>query len=81
MSPGGPLDVPAWSDPFLAREKLRPPHPSPFPSDREASWGVATGEGLTVAIIDSGIDPSLPAVVTVGRFISVDRVGDEFEVN
>jgi len=84
---GSPLNTragiatPAWSEPFVERNQLQPAHISPFEYDRERAWGGATGEGVTVAIVDSGIDPNHPAVRDVTRFISIDRVGDAFEVN
>ena len=81
MSPQAGVDTPAWSEPFVEREKLEPRHPSPFDYDRERAWGGATGAGVTVAIIDSGIDAAHPEVGAVARSISIERVGDEFEVN
>jgi len=54
---------------------------SPFEYDRERAWGGATGEGVTVAVIDSGIDAGHPAVGHVARSVSIERVGDAFEVN
>jgi subtilisin len=75
------LDVPAWSDPFLDRARLGLLHASPFSFDREHAWGGATGRGVTVAVVDSGIDPSHPGVGRVQRSVSVDRVDDEYTVN
>ena len=73
--------APAWSDPFLDRAQLQPRHPSPFQFDRERAWGGATGRGVTVAVIDSGIDATHPAVGPISQSISVQRVGEEVEVN
>ena len=81
MSPQAGIDTPAWSEPFVERTKLEPAHVSPFEYDRERAWGGATGEGVVVAVIDSGIDPDHPAVGNVARSISVERVGEGFEVN
>jgi subtilisin family serine protease len=75
------VDAPAWSEPFVERDKLETGHISPFEYDRERAWGGATGEGVVVAIIDSGIDPGHPAVGGVGRSVSIDRVGEGFEIN
>ena len=81
MSPQAGIDTPAWSEPFVVREKLEPGHLSPFEYDRERAWGGATGAGVTVAVIDSGIDAAHPAVGHVARSVSIERVGDAFEVN
>jgi subtilisin len=59
---GPDLELPAWS---LDREAaLAATHRSPFPipDAREWAWGGATGEGVRVCVIDSGIDGSHPAV-------------------
>ncbi len=76
-----PRLTPAWSDPFVDRRNLEPFHDSPFSFDRELAWGGATGAGVTVAILDSGVDPTHPMVGQLARSVSVDRAGDDFEVN
>jgi subtilisin len=75
------LDAPAWSDPFVNRRQLEPSHPSPFAFDRELAWGGATGAGVTVAILDSGVDATHPKVGPLARSVSVDPAGDDFDVN
>ena len=77
----GRLDAPAWSAPFVDRQQLLPGHPSPFAFDRDLAWGRATGAGVTVAILDSGVDATHPKVGRLARSVSVDRSGDDFEVN
>ncbi len=76
------LWVPAWSDPFL-EPRDAPPHPSPFDDyDRERAWGGSTGGGVTVAIIDSGVEPDHPAVGgRLVRSVAVERDGDVFRIN
>jgi subtilisin family serine protease len=57
------LDLPAWSEPFVGerRDSLRALRPF-RDVDRDWAWGGATGRGLTVAVIDSGIERDHPAV-------------------
>jgi subtilisin family serine protease len=75
---GPDLDLPAWS---LDRESaLRATHRSPFPltDAREWAWGGATGAGVRVCVIDSGIDGTHPAVGGVDRavFVELDEDGE-----
>jgi subtilisin family serine protease len=57
------VDQPAWSEQF-SPGSLRPAGglPLPQPITREWAWGGATGRGVKVAVIDSGIDGSHPRV-------------------
>ncbi|MDQ3937519.1 MAG: S8 family serine peptidase [Chloroflexota bacterium] len=72
-------DLPAWSEPFApaARERLiRAAALQPI--DRQWAWGGATGAGVKVAIVDSGVEGTHPAVA--GRLtasVAVEMVGDE----
>lgn len=76
------LDLPAWSEPFVGerRELLR--RAVPFASvGREWAWGDADGSGITVAIIDSGVEGSHPAVGgKLVESVRVDIVDDEPQV-
>jgi subtilisin len=73
--------MPAWTEPFLASRRADLLHGSPFSHyDRNDAWGGATGAGVTVAVIDSGIDPDHPAVGAVKRSVKVERLGDEFSI-
>jgi subtilisin family serine protease len=74
---GPDLDLPAWS---LDREAaLAATHRSPFPipDAREWAWGAATGKGVRVCVIDSGIDGTHPAVggVNSAVFVELDEDG------
>jgi subtilisin family serine protease len=80
-SPGSD-SLPAWSEPFLSPTG---DHLSRLPAlegiDREWAWGGATGEGVTVAVIDSGVEADHPLLR--GRLIesvAVEMHGDEPEV-
>lgn len=56
-------ELPAWSEPFsaAARERLaRLPALSEI--DREWAWGGASGRGVTVGIVDSGVEADHPAL-------------------
>jgi subtilisin len=73
---GPDLDLPAWS---LDRESaLAATQRSPFPlgNAREWAWGGATGQGVRVCIIDSGIDGTHPAVAGVDRAVYVQLEED-----
>jgi subtilisin family serine protease len=73
--------IPAWSGPFQADRRGSLGHDTPFIGfDREAAWGGATGSGVTVAVIDSGIDPGHPAVLRVARSVKAERDGDDYTI-
>jgi subtilisin family serine protease len=66
------VDLPAWS---LDRgAALAATHRSPFPlaDAREWAWGSATGAGVRVCVIDSGIDGSHPLVGGVDSAVFVE---------
>jgi subtilisin len=50
-----------------------------LPIDKEWAWGGASGAGVTVAVVDSGVDASHPAVGAVDRAIALrwDPVAQE----
>lgn len=74
--------LPAWSEPFAAARRQDLDRTGPFP--REAAprdWQAARGEGVTVAIIDSGVDGDHPAVGgRLVRSMRVEITGDDGEV-
>jgi subtilisin len=73
--------LPAWSGPFLAERRSLLHHESPFGQyDRAEAWGGATGAGVTVAVVDSGIDPRHPAVGKVERSVAVERTDDGYRI-
>ena len=41
------------------------------PIDKDWAWGGASGAGVTVAVVDSGVDASHPAVGAVDRAIAL----------
>ena len=59
-----PWAKPAWAEQFdQGALAPAPSFPLVTPISREWAWGDATGAGVKVAVIDSGIDVSHPAVV------------------
>jgi subtilisin len=68
---------PAWSSQFApdALRKLEPVLPIDDVT-REWAWEGSTGRGIRVAVIDSGIDASHPAVGEVNGYVSISE-GDD----
>lgn len=57
------LDLPAWSEPFVAGRRgglVRLPPIGQL--DRAWAWGGADGSGIRVAIVDSGVERAHPAI-------------------
>jgi subtilisin family serine protease len=78
---GAPLDLPAWGEPFDSRRRagLQRPRPIEAPA---AAWASARGAGVTVAVIDSGIEGSQPAVGgRVVRAVRVDLHGESATIS
>jgi subtilisin family serine protease len=76
------LDLPAWSEPFTAAHRAALTHLVPFSGvDREWAFGGSDGSGVTVAIVDSGVEASHPAVGgRLVRSVTVEPTGDDAEV-
>ncbi len=76
------LDLPAWSEPFAEEVRAKLARVAGFGGiDRDWAWGGATGAGVKVAIIDSGVEGSHPSVR--GRLVesvTVEIVDDEAQV-
>jgi subtilisin len=65
--------LPAWSEPFVGERRTELDRPMPIPGiDRETAFGGTDGTGVTVAIVDSGVERDHPAVG--GRLIRSVRV-------
>jgi subtilisin family serine protease len=73
--------LPAWSEPFTADHRadlLRSAHPGLAAVDRAWAFGDSDGAGVTVAIIDSGVERDHPAVGgRLVRSVRVDLSGDD----
>lgn len=74
--------LPAWSEPFAPEARDRLARSAALRQvDREWAWAGATGAGVKVAIIDSGVEGSHPVVG--GRLVqsvAVEIVEDEAQV-
>jgi len=70
--------LPAWSEPFRSDRVAELERDRPFELAADRSWLESRGEGLTVAILDSGVEGSHPAVGgRLVRSVRVDLVADE----
>jgi subtilisin len=70
-------ELPAWSMAAGAESLIEIENPLPQRIDREWAFGGATGEGVKVCILDSGVDAEHPLVngVTRALTIAVDERG------
>lgn len=69
---GGATSRPAWSDAFAPDSlPLLTPIPGLDDLTPDWAWGGSTGSGVKVAVIDSGIDASHPAVGEVQGYLAI----------
>jgi subtilisin family serine protease len=69
------LSLPAWSDAFTTGARADLLRTRPFGKmDRHAAFGDGQGRGVTVAVVDSGVEPDHPAVG--GRLVRSLRIED-----
>src|ERR671935_2559148 len=79
-APAAPL--PAWSLPKDAVDRIALPTEWPERVTREWAWGGATGEGVRVCILDSGVEADHPAVGGLDSAVAIGRgEGDEIVVS
>ncbi len=76
----GEEELPAWSLPAAAGEAIRLPATWPERVTREWAFGGATGAGVRVCVLDSGIELDHPLVGAVQRSVAVTRDGDEIVI-
>src|SRR6266513_5197851 len=72
--------LPAWSLPAAAAERITLPHTWPERVTREWAWGGATGAGVRVCILDSGVETTHPLVGEVQQSVAISIEGDEVGV-
>jgi subtilisin len=67
---------PAWSLAAGEANRIRVPVEWPGEVTREWAWGGSTGNGVTVCILDSGVEPSHDLVGAVHRAVAVSLDAD-----
>ena len=70
-------ELPAWSLPAAAVERIALPEEWPGEITREWAWGGATGAGARVCVLDSGIEDGHPLVGKVQQSVAISIEGDE----
>src|SRR5947199_1745731 len=73
-------ELPAWSLPASAGDSIRLPSSWPDRVTRDWAWGGATGAGVRVCVLDSGIEPGHPRVGAIQQSIAVTKDGDEISI-
>jgi len=75
--------LPAWSLPAAASSEIDIGVEWPERVTREWAWGGSTGAGVTVCILDSGVEPAHPLIGPVDGavVVSVDRETEEVSID
>jgi subtilisin family serine protease len=69
-------ELPAWSLPAGGAGRIALDSPWPAEVTREWAWGGATGKGVSVCILDSGVDASHPLVGHLDSAVGVSKNED-----
>ncbi|HEV8178699.1 MAG TPA: S8 family serine peptidase, partial [Gaiellaceae bacterium] len=69
-------ELPAWSLPAEAVDRIRVPVTLPEQVTREWAWGGSTGAGVRVGILDSGVELDHPLVGRVDHSVAVVKGED-----
>jgi subtilisin len=72
--------LPAWSLPASAGDSIKLPSSWPDRVTRDWAWGGATGAGVHVCVLDSGIEPGHPRVGAIQHSLAVTKDGDEISI-
>jgi subtilisin family serine protease len=75
--PASERQLPAWSLPAGNAASLELPTDWPGRVTREWAWGGSTGAGVTVCILDSGVDAAHPLVGDVAGAVAVEVGADD----
>jgi subtilisin len=70
-------ELPAWSLPAEAVERIALPGEWPGQITREWAWGDATGAGVRVCVLDSGVEAGHPLVGEVQQSVAISIEGDD----
>jgi subtilisin len=73
-------ELPAWSLPASAGDSIHLPSLWPGRVNREWAFGDATGAGVRVCVLDSGIELDHPLIGPVQRSVAVTKEGDEITI-
>jgi subtilisin len=73
-------ELPAWSLPASAGESIRLPSVWPERLTREWACSGATGAGVRVCVLDSGVELDHPLVGRVERSVAVTKDGDQIKI-
>lgn len=68
------MSRPAWS---FALDDVDPAPPLDLGVTREWAYGDATGAGVRVAVLDSGVDPTHPLIGSVEGAVALELAGDD----
>jgi subtilisin len=75
------LLLPAWSECFRPEVRASLRRPRPFVSVADRRWLESSGEGMVVAIIDSGVEGDHPAIGgKLVRSVRIELDGDDAQV-
>lgn len=79
---GADLDLPAWTEPFRSEHRADLARSRPIdPALLDRSWLASRGAGVTVAIVDSGVEGDHPAIGgQLVRSVRVELDGEEAAV-
>src|SRR5436305_2978940 len=69
-------ELPAWSLPAEAVDRIRVPGTLPEQVTRDWAWGGSTGAGVRVCVLDSGIEHDHPLVGAVQRSVAARKDGE-----
>jgi subtilisin family serine protease len=73
--------LPAWSLPAEAVERIALPEEWPGEITREWAWGGATGAGVRVCVLDSGVATDHPLIGEVQQSVAISVEGENVQVH